>query len=554
MRVRQDVAEVVSALFEVALDVQLSVPEAQFGDFATNVAMQLAGRLGKSPKEIAEQVVGKLTEKGYEASIAGPGFINIVVSDELLLNEAAQREVKLYDGESVVVEYSCPNYFKEVHTGHLYQTLVGDVLARLIERAGALVHRTNFGADVGLSAARAVWGILEYLGGEFPEKLDQIPAEKRTEFIARRYVAGASADTDETDVAASEAIKTVNKQIYEMHASGDTSSAFAQVYFTCREWCREYFLALYNEFQVDEFEKYYPESATESTGVAAVRMGLEKGVFVQSDGAVVFAGEAFDLHTRVFITSAGLPTYETKDIGVILLERQDFAFDKRILMTGTDQLVYMKVVWKALEQLQPGIEAKMTHLTNGTIRFGDGKKMSSRLGNVTRAVDVLETVREIVGRSEDTERDERIVLGAIKYEFLKYKLGGDIAFDPEESVSLQGNSGPYLQYALVRARSILAKKSTESTEAPGSLEADERRLVRKLSEYRSVIEKATREYLPHYICTYLYELAQEFNRFYEHNHVLGSERETIRLGLVGMYATTLEHGLQLLGIHAPEKM
>jgi arginyl-tRNA synthetase len=235
------------------------------------------------------------------------------------------------------------------------------------------------------------------------------------------------------------------------------------------------------------------------------------------------------------------------------MEMEEFSFDHRILITGREQSEYMKVVWKAADQVMPGIEHKMTHLTNGLIRFADGQKMSSRSGNVTTALDVLKAVREAVGDSGDIERDEGIYLGALKYELLKHRLGGDIAFDPNESVSLQGNSGPYLQYALVRARSILSKSEVDSS-TDGALQASERTMVRKLAMYQHVVEEATKNFEPHTLCTYLYELAVEFNKFYETNRIVGDEREPLRKYIVERYESILENGLELLGIFAPDRM
>ena len=550
--VTEKVQAVVKKLFGLDVDVVLTVPEEQFGDFSTNVAMQLAGKIGESPRAIAEKITSELTAQALVADIAGPGFINLRVSDSDLWGAAQSRNTDVFAGKVFVVEYSCPNYFKELHAGHLYQTVVADVVARLIERSGAQVRRTNFGADVGLSAARAMWGILNDLGGEFPEKLQEIPKETRTKYIAARYVDGATADSADDDEATKTAIMAINKQIYTIHKEGDTTSNFAKIYFTCREWSREYFVNFYYEIKVTDFEKYYPESITEGRGVSTVNAHIGT-VFKESRGAVIFDGEPHGVDTRVFITSQGLPTYEAKDIGLILIEADDFHFDHRILFTGRDQLQYMKVVWKALDQIIPGSEAKMTHIVNGIVKFGDGQKMSSRTGNVTTAVDVVQAVREAVGDSGDATRDDQISLGAMKYEFLRHRLEGDIAFDPKESVSLQGNSGPYLQYALVRAKSVVVKSSAKA-EVPNELQPDERALVRKLAEYQLVIDEATRQYEAHSICNYLYELAGQFNKFYEKNLIVGDPRESFRLAIVNCYVDTLTDGLSVLGIQAPEKM
>lgn len=550
------ISEVIHELFGVKTPVVLTRPDAQYGDFATNVALQLAGELGKSPREVAEEIAAKLRETdGYaEVTIAGPGFINIRLSDETLLSQAQKKPGMFNAGRNIVLEYSCPNAFKELHTGHLYQTIYGDILAKMMVQSGADVHRTSFGGDVGLHVAKCLWGIRAQLGGEHPEKLADVSSDtfERSRWISACYVKGAAAY--ESDEATKAEIDELNKTIYGYHDTNDHESPLAKIYWETRQWSFDYFDAFYRTIEVEQMH-YYPESETAPIGLTVVKEQLAKGNLKESEGAVVFEGdESKHLHTRVFITSRGLPTYETKDIGVIWKEKADYDFDHRILIIGNDQKEYMRVVFAAAEMFRPELAGTMTFLTNGMIRFGDGKKMSSRLGNVTRAADVIaivrDKVRELVG---DESLIEPVTLGAIKYVFAKYKFGGDIAFDVEETVSLQGNSGPYLQYAHARARQVLAKASAQPA-VPSVLEADERALVVKLGEYSEIVERATREYAPHAICQYLYELAQEFNRFYEKNRIVGHEREAERLTLVRLYADCLASGLALLGIDAPEKI
>jgi len=553
----ESITGVVKELFDREIEVVLTRPEPQFGDYATNVAMQLAKPLGKNPREIAEQIAEKLREHaGFsDVSVAGPGFINIRLSDTALLAETAREPAKFYDGVRYVMEYSCPNAFKELHTGHLYQTFEGDILARLMENAGAEVHRTSFGGDVGLHVAKCLWGMVAELEGIFPDKLETVAgnsAFERARWISKSYVRGATA-YEESDEAKAE-IDELNKTIYGFHDNKNDDTPLAQIYWTTRQWSFDYFDAFYALLGVESL-RYYPESETAPVGMKVVTEQLAKGNLKESEGAVVFVGdESKHLHTRVFVTSKGLPTYETKDIGVIWQEQADYNFDRRILITGNDQKEYMRVVFAAADTFQPGIESRMEHLTNGTVRFGDGKKMSSRLGNVTRAVDVLESVHEKV---RELVKDENLVtpvaLGAIKYVFAKYRFGGDIAFDVDETVTLNGNSGPYLQYAHARACSI-REKTSQHAKQPESLDENERALVRRLSEYAEVVEEATKQLMPHLICTYLYELAQEFNRFYEKSRIVGDEREAERLYLVERYITTLAGGLGLLGISAPEKL
>lgn len=552
------ITDSIKNLYNVDQDVVLTRPEPQFGDYATNVALQLAKPLGRNPRDIASEIAEKLKETGQfkEVTVAGPGFINVTLTDAALMADAERAPAPQHAGTHFVIEYSCPNAFKELHTGHLYQTIFGDILARMIEQSGAKVSRTSFGGDVGLHVAKCLWGMVDRLGGEIPERLEHdVPEDAmgRASWISSCYVRGARAYEDNEDI--KQYIDELNKTVYGFHESGDMDSPLAKMYWTTRQWSFDYFAAFYDLIDVD-LMRYYPESQTAPVGMKVVKEQLAAGTLKESDGAVVFEGdESKHLHTRVFITSKGLPTYETKDVGVIWMEKADYGFDKRILLTGNDQKEYMRVLFAAAETFDPALKGTMTHLTNGTVKFGDGSKMSSRLGNVARAADVIDTVRaKVTELVDDGELVELVTLGAIKYVFAKYRIGGDIAFDVDETVTLSGNSGPYLQYAHARACSIMAKSEQTPAETVESLDEAERSLVRKLGEYAEVIEKSARDYTTHGICNYLYELAQEFNRFYEGSRIIGDPRERERLQMVATYAGTLRNGLALLGIHAPERM
>lgn len=554
--IRLLITKTVHDLYSQEVVVTLDRPDAKFGDAATNVAMQLVRTVGKNPREIAETIAAALREHEdfTEVTVAGPGFINLRLTDAKLLDLCAQEAPKLLAGKQVVAEYSDPNPFKVLHAGHLYTTIVGDAIARLAERAGATVHRVNFGGDVGPHVAMNMWAIIQTLGGENPEKLSSIDTDlhARAAWLAARYVEGHAAY--ESDEQAKADILAINKRIYALHSDHDTTTPFAQIYWQCRQWSYDYFALLYDELGVVQFEKYYPESMTTPTGVATVRRELERGVYTESDGAIVFRGEDYGLHTRVFINSQGLPTYEAKDVGLIMQKWADYHFDLSLIITGNDIVEYMKVVQKSIEQFEPELVQRSRHLVHGNLKLSGGRKMSSRKGQVLLALDVLQAARDAQQAQHDAP-DERVVLGAVKYAFLQNRIGGDIIYDPETSVSLTGNSGPYLQYAHARAQSIL-NKSTATPLWPMdyALDSAERQLTRKLSEYSDVVAHATSEYAPHYVCTYLFELSQEFNRFYEKSHVIGDEREVVRIWLVTKYRDTLADGLGILGIAAPERL
>ncbi|KKU20197.1 MAG: Arginine-tRNA ligase [Candidatus Saccharibacteria bacterium GW2011_GWA2_46_10] len=540
-------------LFGSNIEPELSRPEEKFGDFSTNVAMQLAAQVGKKPAEIAAALVETIDSKVLDGqpTIAGPGFINFRLSDRALTKLMSASPIQKLSGQKVVVEYSDPNPFKVLHVGHLYTSIVGDSIARLLEAVGANVHRVNFGGDVGLHVAKTIYTIIQKLGGEKPGELAEVVKNQRAQWLADRYVEGN--DLYKKDEAAKTEIKKLNQKIYQIHQQKDKTSPLAQIYWTTRSWSYDYFDEFYKRIG-SGFEKYYPESETVEPGLAAVKANMGK-VFVESDGAIVFKGEIHNMHTRVFVNSQGLPTYETKDVGLILKKWQDYHFDKSIIITGNEIYEYMQVVLKAVEQFEPQLVKKTTHITHGLVKPTSGVKMSSRLGNIIRAEDVLDAVNEANKKANRVENLD-VSLGAVKYAFLKQRLGADIIFDPAESVSLEGNSGPYLQYAFVRANSILQKSDGRQKKVDGSFQFDEheRSLVRKIGGFAEIVEAAADELLPSHICTYLYELAQSFNRFYETNRVIGDPRESVRLRLVEAYANTLKDGLGLLNISTPDKM
>ena len=547
--------------FSLNVDPELTVPDPQFGDFSTNIAMRLAGQLSRPPQELATLITTELTSQGFQATTAGPGFINITLPDSYFIQELDQiladdayGASAIYQDQVVVTEFSDPNPFKTLHIGHLYTSIVGDAISNLIESAGGTTHRVNFGGDVGLHVAKAMYGIIRQFDGEFPDQLANIPEDQRADWISVRYIEGNRAYED--DESARAEITQYNQRVYQLHRDSDHSSAFAQIYWTCRQWSYDYFDQFYASIGV-KFDRYYPESATTELGLQTVREQQARGVYTESNGAIVFDGEPYGLHTRVFINSTGLPTYETKDLGLALTKWDDYHFDKSVIITGNDIIEYMKVLLKSIEQFRPDLVEKTLHLTHGMVKLAGGVKQSSRLGNFVKAVDAISITEEAL-RSQQDSADPSVVLAAIKYAFLRSSIGPDVVFDPATSVSLHGNSGPYLQYSLIRARSILSRRPEFNQSSVATLATDldlyERSLIKKLSDFPSVITKSTTDLAPHTLCTYLYELAQTFNRFYENSRVTDDPRESLRLSLVSAYTRLLERGLSLLGINIPSRM
>lgn len=549
---QKKIAAVVQQKFQVETDIKLHRPDAAFGDFATNVALQLAGRLHKSPKEIAQALADALRTQlsGYKIETAGPGFINITLPDTYyfeLLNEIRAKGdmfggTSALNGKTVMVEGTDPNPFKELHIGHVYSNTIGEGISRLHEAAGAQVIRANYQGDVGVHVAKAVWGIQQLLDEKKCTMAD-IAKRERPKFLGEAYARGAKAFEEDETTAVD--IRGLNKKIYQLDE--DTKG----VYETGRQWSLDYFETLYKRLRT-HFDVYYFERQTGEEGLRIVTE--HAGVFEESDGAIVYRGEKHGLHTRVFVNSQGFPTYEAKDLGLSFLKERDYAPDISITFTGNEIDEYFRVVQKALEEIRPELVGKFTHIGHGMVRLPSGK-MSSRTGDVVTAKSLLDEVEEKIRiRSPESPAIIDNTLGAIKYAFLKHRIGGNIVFDMDESISLEGNTGVYLQYAHARARSVLSKVEQKASIEAQSLEADERLMLRTIGGYPDVVAKAIDQLAPHHVCTYLYELSQAFNRFYEKNRIAGDAREALRAQIVAAFAQTLKNGLLLLNIPAPERM
>ncbi len=588
--IKQKLQQIIFEKFGIEIEPNVTVAPKNFvADYASNVAMALRKKINKDIKEIAKEIAEGFDGTGIDVEIAEPGFLNFTSSDEYFKqkivdfsdNFTKNISQEIYSGKTIICEFSDPNPFKVLHVGHLYTSIVGDSISRLFEFAGGKVIRANFGGDVGLHVAKNIYAILRY----FSEITDSqgnfidMSVDGQAEFMAKCYVEGTNAYEESEE--AHDEITKLNKILYVISAKGenfvgewknefaeeikdsdeDQSNDFveyvkkiAKIYWWGRKTSYQYFEDFYNKIGL-KFDKYYPESAVAGKGLEAIRKELENGVYELSNGATVFRGEKYGLHTRVFVNKNGLPTYEAKDVGLILTKDDDWKFDKSVVITGNDIIEYMKVVLKSVEQFRPDLVEKTVHLTHGNVRLSGNEKMSSRKGNFLKAIDVLNGIETLLSEKYG-KVDKKIALGAIKYAFLRYKIGGDIIFEPEESISTTGNSGIYLQYSAVRARKILGEvlKNNVEKRTEWKITERERELIKKIVTYKNELEVAIREIAPNKICNFLYELAQEFSRFYETIKVAGSEYEFQRSQIVLAYLKVLTHGLELLGIEVPESM
>lgn len=545
------------------------------GDYSTNIALACAKIAGSNPRELADKIKLEL-EKNLPCDIekievAGAGFINFYLSREFFTNSTKEilklkenwGKNDILSGKKVMVEYTQPNPFKPFHIGHLMSNAIGESISRIVEFSGAKTVRVNYQGDVGPHVAKAIYGIMWIdpinVSNEKIAKLE--PASELAQWIGECYTKGAQ--VYEENPAVKIQIDEINKKIYNK-----SDNEINKIY----DWGRDVTLRAFEEIYSilgTKFDYYFFESDVAPIGEKIVRDNLGK-VFTESEGAIVFHAENYDpkLHTRVFITSMGIPLYETKEVGLTVTKFEKENPDISIITTAIEQGEYMKVVQKAVSLIHPDYESRMKHVTHGMMRLTSGK-MSSRKGNVVTGEsliqDSMDVVREKVsGRDLSDEEKDQIAhivgVSALKYSILKSSIGSDIVYDFDKSISFEGDSGPYLQYTAVRANAIL-KKAQESqlriTNYESLITPNEiTELEKSLYQFPEVVEHAYLSLEPHHITTYLTILSSTFNSFYANTQIVNKDdpHSPYRVALVEAFHLTIKNGLYLLGIKTPEKM
>ncbi len=557
--------DVIKKAIDKAL-LELSLPECTFvvehprdlahGDYACNVALVAAKAAGKSPREVAEILLATLQSQiPYidKVEIAGPGFLNFHLSPTFFHDELA-RITDAKDnwgrgsaavGEEVLFEYTSPNLFKPLHIGNLVGNIIGEACTRLFESEGAVVRRLNYPSDIGLTVAKGVWGLRN--SGKNPEDILA---------LGEAYRIGNEAY--ENDEAAKGEIEAINRSLYAAD-NAELSDLRERGVATSKKSLLEICDRLGTHFDAE-----IPESLASQPGIEIVKNNLGK-VFTESNGAVVYEGEKVGLHTRVFLNSQGLPTYEAKDLGNFARKQTLYPnWTTSIIVTGNEQTEYFKVLYAAIRELFPETaDRKLEHIPTGFLTLTTGK-MSSRKGNVLTGESLLEEMREAArerasaSRADDIEiLTNQISVAAIKYQILRQSVGSNIVFDKEKALSFEGDSGPYLQYTYARANSVL-EKAREAGVLPSGKVAPTvpYALERLLYRFPEVIEEALVERAPHTVVTYLTELAGAFNAFYAKEQIADNTDiyAPYKAMLTAATALTLKNGLWTLGIEAPERM
>jgi arginyl-tRNA synthetase len=524
------------------------------GDYATGAAMRFAKHAGMSPRDLAEKLVATLgTIDGFEKiEIAGPGFINFTLSTESitqqLIHATDERWGKGMSKERVILlEYTSPNLFKPLHIGNLVGNVLGESIARLYEFSGYTVKRANYPSDIGLTVAKGVWGLKR--NGADPGDIKALGAAYRD-----------GNEAYETDEGAKAEIIEINKKLYA-RSDEELSVLRDKGIETSRRHLDELCKTLGTTFDIEIFES---EAAPIGTELVREYTG---DVFEVSEGATVFHGEMVGLHTRVFLNSAGLPTYEAKDLGNFALKMKAAPeSDELIVITGSEQSEYFKVVIEAIRRVFPQYAHKiLRHIANPFLTLTTGK-MSSRKGNVLTGEDLINELVESAKERAKESRAENIdtlarevSVAALKFQILKQGTGKSIVFDKERALSLEGDSGPYLQYAHARAHQIVERARAEGIEGmidPTIYGSNELQLVMRLiHRFPEIVESAVSLTEPHVVTTYLIELASAYNSWYAQEQILdGTPAAAHKVAVVNAVRQTLKNGLWVLGIPAPEKM
>jgi len=560
---KNTIKETISDLSLEADDIHLEHPsDFAYGDYSTNVAMRIAKQIGENPKELAREITDKIREikiKEIEkVKVAGAGFINFYLSREFFtqsIKEILKIGEKWGSGNSlknqkIIIEYTDPNPFKEFHIGHLMSNAIGESISRIIEFSGAEAKRANYQGDVGLHTAKAIWALMRRKQrGSTP----LFTGDEVLGVLGEAYAEGAKA-YDGDDIAKEE-IKKINKKIYDKNDNEINS-----LYENGRKISLEHFEEIYKKLGT-KFDYYFFESETGPIGKELVKKNIGK-IFEESNGAIIFRGEKAGLHTRVFVNSEGLPTYEAKDLALAKIKNERYDYEKSIVITANEQKEYYKVVLEAMKQIYPELAKKIKHISHGILRLPSGK-MSSRTGLVITSESLIGEVKtKVLDKMKDADIAdkegvaEQIAVGAIKYSILKQSAGKDIVFDFDKSISFEGDSGPYLQYAYARASSVLEKARRQNIKSDTKkVIAETTELEKLLYRFPEVIERANNEFEPHYITTYLTELAGVFNSFYSREKIVEeSGSSPYKIALTEVFKITIKNGLWLLGIKAPENM
>jgi arginyl-tRNA synthetase len=588
---RSEIQKAVLELFGQSIDqLQIQPTNVEFEGSHTLVCFPLTKISKKKPEETA-QVVGEYlqTHSGLVSKFnVVKGFLNLSISDsvwvkvfEAIYSDASFGIAKQL-GKEIMVEYSSPNTNKPLHLGHLRNNFLGYSVAEIYKALGYNVHKVQIINDRGIHICKsmAAWKI--FGKGETPEssgiKGDKLVGKYYVEFD--RAYKGQCKELEAQGVVKEEAEKQapIMKLAVQMLQQWEQKDKeILTLWSNMNGWVYAGFDTTYKRMGVD-FEKLYYESNTYLLGKEEVLRGVEQGVFFKKeDGSVWVDLTADGLDQKVLLRSDGTSVYMTQDIGTAILRFRDFPkIEGQVYTVGNEQEYHFKVLFLILGKLGYEWAKKCYHLSYGMVDLPTGK-MKSREGTVVDAdelmdemvVEAAKQTRELGKINEMTEQEvnelaEMIGLGALKFFLLKVDPKKRMMFDPAESIQLQGHTGPFIQYTHARIKSILRKaESLNINPEVGDLknlnllEPSEREVIFKINQYTNKLQEAAREYSPAIVANYAYELAKEYNQFYQTIPIFNESdpaKLKFRIAFSQVTANTILRAMALLGIRVPDKM
>jgi arginyl-tRNA synthetase len=558
------ISKSIKELFDVNIDVTLTRPDAQFGDYATNVAMQLARPLGKNPREIADLIAEKLRGAGEfsEVTVAGPGFINLRVAAKQLASRLDAEWSEGYGenadgaGKTVVVEYPSPNMAKPYSIGHLRPGNQGWAVKRLMEATGWKVITDNHLGDYGAPFGIWVVGFLTFSS-------DEALAKDGVYELGRIYIETKKALKDEKEQGGTELAAQVQDWLIKLENGDEEAAGYSKRF---NEISLTHIHEIMGRLKIST-EHELGEAFFAPKGKEAVQKLLDSGVAIKNDdGSIIVPLDEFGFEVPLLVQkSNGAALYATSDLATILYREENWHPDRVIYAVGSEQQFYFSQLFAMAKKL--GIQTELVHLWFGMIdqlnEDGIREKMSSRKG-VVLMEELLNTAEakahEIVeGRGVSEDDVKKIALGAIKFSDFAADRRTNILFDWDSIFALTGFSGPYIQYAAVRVNKIISDNQAQEPSVDTTYDYEpEKAVLAKLLEYPDAVRLAARDLEPHKVATYLYELAREMNRYYEQTPValpnVSATEKTARLQLLKKVSHVFAHGLSLLGIEIPSRM
>jgi len=533
-------------------------PSSAMGDFAFP-CFALAKQMKKSPNQIAQDLKSKIKiPEGFNyVDVAGP-YLNFTLDrkkfsrgivEEILKKKGKFGSSDLGKGKKVMVEFPSPNTNKPLHIGHLRNMAIGESASRILEFIGDKIVRSNLNNDRGIHICKSMVAYQKFGKGKKPHK-------KTDHFVGDFYV------RFNEEYKKDKNIEEEAKECLRKWEAGDKKTI--EVWKKMNKWALDGFQETYNLFGIKHDKNYY-ESKIYKNGKEIINEGLKKKIFTKGkEGEIKINLEKEGLGEKILLRSDGTSVYITQDLYLAKLKDKDFGLDGSIYVVGNEQEYHFKVLFSILKKLKFKFTNNLHHLSYGMVNLPEGR-MKSREGKIVDADDLILEVQKLVkenlelrdklSKKELELRSLIITLSAIKYFLLKVDSKRDMLFNPKESISFEGDTGPYLLYAYARASSILkksgARKKSFSME---ELEPAEIELTKKLSQFPEIVLNAYKNYNPSLIANYSYELAKIFNEFYHVCPVIHSQQKDFRLNLVEAFKIVLKNSLNLLGIETLEEM